>query len=131
MVLAGMIAADREALVCDMAETYGIFDLHAVPAQLLATLAVGLRGDSRIKMKLNNMKVTPDTMLLAAAVDRLSFLVWAKSKDGAAGRNRPKSIVEELTREKGEQTQTQGFMTPEDFDLEWARLTGGGGKDGH
>jgi hypothetical protein len=105
--------------------------LHAVPAQLLATLAIGLRGDSRIKMKLNNMKVTPDTMLLAAAVDRLSFLVWAKTKDGAAGRNRPKSIVEELTREKEEQTQTQGFMTPEDFDLEWVRLTGGGDGDGH
>lgn len=43
-----MIATDQDALICDMAETYGIFDLQALPVATLATLAVGLRENSRI-----------------------------------------------------------------------------------
>ena len=124
MALAGMLAADRQALVCDLAETYGIFDLCAVPVPLLATLAVGLRGDSRIKMKLAGSKVPPDTLLLAAAVDRLSLLVWAKTKDGAVGRNRPKSIVDALTGTKKEE-EAAVFNSPDAFDLAWAQITGG------
>lgn len=127
MILAGMVAADRQALICDMAETYGIFDLYAVPARLLATLAAGLRGDSRIKCKLAGVSVTPDILLLAAAVDRLSLLVWAKTKDGAAGKNRPDSIVKALAGQK-ETEETETYRSPEAFDLAWARIVGGGGN---
>ncbi len=35
-----------------MAETYGIFDLEAVPLQTAAVLAQGLRADSRIMSRL-------------------------------------------------------------------------------
>ena len=126
MILAGMVAADRQALICDMAETYGIFDLYAVPARLLATLAAGLRGDSRIKCKLAGVPVTPDILLLAAAVDRLSLLVWAKTKDGTAGKNRPDSIVKALTGQEKEEAET--YRSPEAFDLAWARIVGGGGS---
>lgn len=38
-------------------------------------------------------------LLLAAAVDRLSTLVWFQTADGLKGRNRPKSVVERLLRE--------------------------------
>lgn len=43
-----MLAVDRDALVCDLAETYGILDMYEHPAQLIATLATGLRENSRI-----------------------------------------------------------------------------------
>lgn len=43
---------DRDALICDIAETYGVYDLGALPLQTVAVLAQGLRHDARIMMKL-------------------------------------------------------------------------------
>lgn len=87
-----MISADRDALLCDMAETYGIYDLRALPVSTLATLAVGLRDDSRIKMHMHGAKISRIETLLAAAVDRLSMLWWAKTEDARSNANRPKSM---------------------------------------
>ena len=66
-----MLAADRNAVICDLAETYGILDYKALPVPLLATLCSGLRETSRIKLRLSGMSVPSDMMLLAAAVDKL------------------------------------------------------------
>jgi hypothetical protein len=96
MILAGMIAADEDALICDLAETYSVLNYRALPVPLLATLAAGLRGSSRIKTKMLNRKIQPDTMLLAAMVDRLSFLAWAQTEDARNGSNRPRSVLEAL-----------------------------------
>lgn len=120
-----MLAADRSALICDLAETYGIFDMYAIPVGTLAILAAGLRGNARIKMKLSGMDTEPGTVLLAAAVDRLSLLVWANTKDGVNGRNRPKSIVESLVGAGQEDGEAMAFGTAEDFREAWAQLTGG------
>lgn len=115
------MAEDHDAFVCDLAETYGIFNYRALPADLLATLAVGLREDSRIKMRLSGGKVTRNEMLLAAAVDRLSLLVWFLSKEGT---ERPKSILDALLGVEREKESTVAFETGADFDAEWKRLTG-------
>lgn len=88
-----MLANDRDALVCDLAETYGILDMKSLPVPLLATLASGLREDSRSRMLMSGTSLPPHTLLLAAAVDRLSLLVWAQTKDAAHGYNRPPSAL--------------------------------------
>lgn len=121
-----MIAADRDALVCDMAQTYGILDIQALPVPLLATLAVGLRGDSRIKMRLSGATVPQTELMLAAAVDRLSMLLWAKTEDGRNGINRPRSLVQILSGEKQADTgeHPRSFDSPVDFEAEWTRITG-------
>lgn len=118
-----MIATDRNALLCDLAETYGIFDIKALPASVLATLSVGLRDDSRIKMKMAGEKIPRGDLMQAAMVDRLSLLLWAKTKDAQHGINRPKSLLEVLmgTQKKGD---VQSFDSPEDFETEWKRRTG-------
>ena len=122
-----MLAADRPALICDMAETYGILDIYSVPAELLATFAVGLRGDSRIKMKLAGARVSPEILLIAGAVDRLSLLVWAQTEDARQGRNRPKSIVKALTGEDmGDTDGILAFGSPEEFLAERERILKGG-----
>ena len=119
-----MLAEDRDALICDLAETYGIFDYRALPVSQLATLAAGLRGDSRIKMRLSGSKIPRSEMLLAAAVDRLSLLVWFLSKEGT---ERPKSILDILLGEKEEsRSDAVAFETGEDFEAEWRRMTGVG-----
>lgn len=126
MTLAGMIALDRDALVCDMAETYGVFDIQALPVSTLAVLAVGLRDNSRIKMRLSGAKVPQTDFLLAAAVDRLSMLLWAKTEDGRNNTNRPPSLVKILSGEyrKEKQDKPMTFSSPVEFEEAWTRITG-------
>ena len=120
-----MIAADRDALICDLAETYGIYDLRALPVSVLATLAVGLRDESRIKMKLRGERLTKTEMLLAAAVDRLSVLIWQRTEDGHNGINPPNSVLDKLLGvEETESGTVQSFDSPEDFEREWEKITG-------
>lgn len=94
-----MLNTDEAALICDFAESYNIFDYKVLPVKTVALLASGLRENSRIKMKLCNQKVPIETILLAAAVDRLTVLLWSNSEDGQKNRNRPKLIAPQLTEE--------------------------------
>jgi hypothetical protein len=110
-----MIAKDQNALICDLAETYHIYDYKSLPLSRVAIFAVGLRDDSRIKMKISGMKYPTDTLLLASAVDRLSLLAWMNSKDGANGINRPKSVLNELL-DKGDERDIEAFNSPEEFE---------------
>lgn len=91
-----MIREDKEALMCDLAETYHIYDYKELPPIKVATFAIGLRADSRIKMKLNDQKVPVETLLLAGVVDRLSILIWLQTIDGQKGINRPTMILDSL-----------------------------------
>lgn len=116
-----MLATDEDAVVCDLAETYGIFDYHSLPSTYIATLAVGLRDDARIKLKMSQTAYPLKTMLLASAVDRLSLLVWAKTKDAGKNRNRPKSVLEEMM--KKPESDIISFEDPKAFDDAWKELT--------
>ena len=118
-----MLAVDRTALICDLAETYGILDYKVLPVETLAALSVGLRENSRVKMKLSGAKVKPDFLLLAAAVDRLSLLVWSKTKDAEKGRKRPKSLVEVLNGKKKE-SDVMAFNTAEEWERAKAKIIG-------
>lgn len=115
-----MLATDRTALACDLAETYHVMDMTALPVTLLATLAAGLQGDSRIRMAMAGENVTTQETLLAAAVDRLSSLAWMQTKDGAHGRNRPPSVLAALAGKDKNAKQPHekpvAYDTPADFE---------------
>ena len=119
-----MIREDRDALVCDFAETYHIYDMRALPVSTLATLAVGLRADSRIKMRLSETSITRSELLLAAAVDRLSLLWWAKTENGRNNVARPKSILSVLLGTPEQERNVEAFDSADDYESEWARRTG-------
>lgn len=122
-----MINTDEDMLMCDLAETYHIFDYKSLPARLVATLSVGLRDNSRIKMKMNDMKHPLKTILLAGIMDKLSQLVWMQTKDGINGINQPKSILSCLLNQDDEQGKDiKGFNTPEEFETEWKSIVEGG-----
>ncbi len=91
-----MINLDEEALECDFAESYHIYNYRELPLRKAALYAVGLRNNSRIKLKAADMSYPLDTILQAMATDRLSMLTWLKTKDGANGVNRPKLILSTL-----------------------------------
>ena len=124
-----MIATDEDALICDLAETYSIYDYRRLPLKMVAVFSFGLKDDSRIKMKLNGMEVPFEMMLLASAVDRLSTLVWQQTKDGMDGKNYPLSIVAMLTNAQTnkENSNVTSFATGEDFMKERERLLKKGG----
>ena len=115
-----MISADEKALICDLAETYGIMNYRGLPPVLVATLSVGLRANSRIKMKLTGMKVPVETMLMATIADRLGLLLWQNSKDGSKNRNRPKSILEGLLDDKKDEVVV--FNSGTDFANKWEMI---------
>ena len=112
-----MIKLDEDALVCDLAETYQIYDYSQLPLLKVAVFACGLREDSRIKQKLTKQLVSIDTMLLAGIVDRLSLSLWIQTKDGQKGVNRPKSVVDQLTqKEEKEEREHLVFSSVEEFE---------------
>lgn len=117
-----MVRTDEDALICDFAETYNIYDYKRLPLTTAAALAIGLRDDSRIKMKLSGAVATTEIQLLAAAVDRLSLLVWAQTKDASRGQNRPPSILEAFNRKE---TDNAAYESGEDFIAERERLLKG------
>ena len=97
-----MIKLDKDALICDLAETYQIYDYRQLSPQRVAVFSLGLRENSRIKMKLSNQVVPIETLLLAGISDKLSTLVWFQTKDGQKGKNRPTMLTDLLNRKEVE-----------------------------
>lgn len=114
-----MISLDEDALICDLAETYQIYDYKQLPLNQVAVFAYGLRDDSRIKQMMSNQIVPLETTLLASIVDRLSLSLWLQTKDGQKGVNRPASIADQLIkRDKSENDEKDYlvFESGEDFE---------------
>lgn len=114
-----MIALDEDALICDLAETYQIYDYKQLPLNEVAVFAYGLRDDSRIKQMMSDQIVPLETTLLASIVDRLSLSLWLQTKDGQKGVNRPKSIVDQLTKQDKEESDERDYLvfeSGEDFE---------------
>lgn len=121
-----MVAVGEEELICDFAETYHVLDWRALPLKTAAVLASGLDADSRIRRKISGEKLTMDTALLAAALDRLKVLVWQNTEDGLHGRNYPKSTYDALRGRLPSPKRVTAFRTAEDFEAARARIAEGG-----
>lgn len=123
-----MISIDEDALICDFAETYQIYDYRALHVSLCAILAAGLRDTSRIKTKIGGLNTTIDIIFLAHIIDSVNTLVWFQTEDGHNNKNRPESILDKLINTPDDEPEFLSFDTPEAFEL--ARqmiLTGKGG----
>ena len=114
-----MIAADEQALVCDLAEVYHIFDFRSLPVKLVATLSSGLRDDSRIKMILNEERVPRNTLLLAGVCDRLSLLIGMLGDS----KKRPELITDLIF---ADTKPSRGFASGKEFLKAWNEKTNGG-----
>lgn len=112
---------DADAVICDFAETYRIYDLYQYPCEYIATLAAGLRDNSRIKTKQKGLRVTPELFALSICADNLGRLRWFQTKDGRNGVNPPASVLELLSGEKTKKTERH-YRSGDDFRREWDRL---------
>lgn len=122
-----MINLDEDALICDLAETYQIYDYRSLPVQLVATLSAGLRDESRIKLRAAGVPASQNTILLAMIADRVEAFRYGFSEDASKGINQPVSLVASLLGEKPEGRNKSGvmsFATPEEFEATLARIRG-------
>lgn len=125
-----MIKTDEEALICDLAETYNIYDYKELPLKKVALFSYGLKENSRIRMKMNNQLVPIDTLLLAGISDKVNTLIWFQTKDGQKGKNRPASITDSLTNNKNKTDGANDFVvfnSGEDFEKVRQGLVKSGG----
>ena len=114
-----MIELDEAALICDLAETYQIFDYRSLPVQLVATLSAGLRDNSRIKLKVAGSEVSLETIILAAIADNLSIMRAGFSKDK---KNKPFLFLDAIYGEKKQKV--KGFKTAAEFEAALKRIRG-------
>lgn len=113
MGLAHMLNVDRTAVVCDLAETYHIFSMEQLPMRMVATLACGLKADSRIMTKMAGVKVSPPLLLLGALiVDEIRALRF-----GLAGDKSTKPVfVTDLMADGLPEKELKGFSTVKDYE---------------
>jgi hypothetical protein len=114
-----MIELDEDALICDLAETYHIYDYRSLPVQLVATLSAGLRDNSRIKLQAAESSVSLETIILASIADNLTVLRMGFSKDN---RRKPFLFTELLN--KDAKKQVVGFKTSAEFEAALTRIRG-------
>lgn len=119
-----MLNYDSDALECDLAETYHIYNYKELPLSKVALFSVGLRNDSRIKLKMSDCEYSLDTILLASAVDRLSYLVWSKTDDAQKGKNRPLFIVSKLLKSTEIDDDIVAFNSGEEFERARNKILG-------
>lgn len=123
-----MLSANQDALICDLAETYQIYDYKSYPVSLIATLAVGLGPESRIKRYLsqNDSDVAVDTLLLSAIFDALNLLLWSKTEDGQKNINRPNSLANTILGKEQSNGSVTAFATGGDFEQRKQEILGKG-----
>lgn len=123
-----MLRVDEDALLCDMAETYHIYDLESLPLKTVAALAFGLRDDSRIKMKMAGAEHPADLLLLAHIADSASFIKWTKTQAAYENPTEPPDrIINTLLGipQAGDSKACRGFRTAVDFEAVRASIIRG------
>lgn len=113
--LAGVITDYEDEMICDLAETYGIYDYTKYEPLYIATLVSGLRTNSRVVMKMQGVTATNEEIMSAMTVDGINTLVWMHTEDAETGRNRPKSVRDILLGTE-EKKPIASFDTLEDFE---------------
>lgn len=123
-----MIDTDEEALICDFAETYHIYNYRSLPARLAATYAVGLGDNSRIvrilKEKKYGQKTSNVELLLSVLIDRVGVLITGFGNGEALPSYSEQCFSGRLTAEADDGLER--FYNAEDFETERHRLINGG-----
>ena len=119
-----MLEIDEDALFCDIAETYHVFDWSTLPLSTIARLASGLRDNARIMMRISGQAVPTDRLLLATIADNTGYVAWSKTEDA---RRHPESPPERISAsllgiDVKKRNEIQAFSTAEDFEKKLAEL---------
>lgn len=121
MTLAGMLALDEDAVICDFAETYHVLDVWALPVPLMAALASGLREDSRIKLKMAGIEPIPAQMILAKVADEVTLFRWGFMAD-TDDKREPVLVSNLMSPPEPAENKVKGFDSGEEFLAVWNEI---------
>lgn len=100
--------------MCDLVQTYGIFDYKQYSCKLIATLVSGLGGNSRIARIESGAKASEEAVLLAYVADYLGCIAAF-----LMGREMPNSLFEILAgheqKKEKETPEYQSYNSIEEF----------------
>lgn len=116
-----MLNVDGDALVCDLAETYGIYDMREFSPSRIAVFSYGLGENSRIKRRISGQKLTTSEMLIARILDALNVWLWMNSRQGT---RKPGSVLDLMLHPEDFASETQSFASPQDFERARRKLGG-------
>lgn len=124
-----MIEEGEDDLICDLAETYGIYNYKSLPVQLVAVFSYGLRENARIWKKLAGGR-NVDREIQVLILDNLNWLVWAQTEDGSKNVNKPESIYNKLFGDrKSKKSDIVAYNSPEEYRQAWERIRKQHGND--
>lgn len=106
-----MLGVDRDAVICDLAETYNVLDYRSLPIMTLATLCAGLHDDSRIKMQLMEMHRIAPSFAYVRMADTLTMILHVLAGD----KSKPK-LYQDIMTGKPIKKKTTGFSSIEEFE---------------
>lgn len=112
-----MLGTDRDALLCDLAETYHIFSFDAVPVMTLSALCAGLHTDSRIKMAMLGYQRVDPSFALVTIADTLTMFT-------SSGEDQPVLLRDIMTGKHTKDDKIKGFDTIEAFEEARKRILG-------
>lgn len=103
----------EDLIICDLAETYGIYDYRMLPPKTVATLVLGLREDSRVMMKISKARLSYKDSILALIFDGVLAVNYKLGHK--KGQEKPKSLYKKLT-EVQKKDELRSFRTPEEYE---------------
>jgi hypothetical protein len=128
MCLCAFVSLDEDALVCDFAETYSIYNWRDLPGRYAATLAAGLRHGSRIRMEAEGVKSDMDTSLLAMIHDDITSVLYVMAKTHKKGHvPKPDYISDRVIhgdKKEASKGDYQGFDEADDYEKTWEKIAG-------
>ncbi len=118
-----MIALCEDELICDLAEYYRIYDYRRFDALYIATLALGLRRESRVILKLTDSKYTTSERVLFLIYDAVNWLKWSRSTAAEVPNAKPPQSIYKMLCEESQdkEEEVQGFNSIEEFEAEKAQ----------
>lgn len=123
-----MTVTDKDAVICDFLQYYGITDTEGFTVERQATLACGLPLESRIMRKMSGNRLTTTETLLAALIDSVNMFRYLFVCSKLRHRpQKPDSVLDKLTG-KEETPQCRGFDSPEELERYMASFAQEGDK---
>ena len=116
-----MLSVDRDAVICDLAETYNVSDYRSLPVTLLATLCAGLHDDSRIKMRMMGLRKIAPSFAFVQIADTLTVLLHALT-----GSKNKLKLYQDIMADKQQKKKATGFSSIEEFEKARQRLLNNG-----
>ncbi len=117
-----MRAICKDALICDFAQFYHVYDIDSLKLQTAAIMACGLPPESRTIRQISGQKYPVEMVLQMKILDTMKTIEWAYINTHSKRKiPKPKSIFE-LINEQKETKEIVTFQSGQEFEIERERI---------